>query len=380
MRTLLVVVMVAFSMVVSLVAGADADSPGGTFIDDNGNTHEGAIEAIAAAAITLGCNPPANTLYCPSESVTRGQMAAFLARAFELEANTHPGFDDVPGDHTFAADIGLLATAGITLGCNPPANDRYCPNEAVTRAQMSAFLVRAVGLTANSHSGFSDVGADDTFAEDIGRLATAGITLGCNPPDNDRYCPDETVARDQMASFLARARGLTLTPPPSVTTFGPGVQVVGSDIPAGVYRNVGFSDGCYWERLSGFSGEFEDIVANDFTDVGQLVEIKASDAGFDATPACGTWTNQLVSTRQSTPAAQFGPGTYRVGAEVAPGTWRSTPDAGESCYWERRSGFSGDFDDIVANDFTDATSIVEIGASDVGFLTEEGCGVWTKVG
>jgi hypothetical protein len=380
MRTLLVVVMVACSMVVSLVAGADADSPGGTFTDDNGNTHEGAIEAIAVAAITLGCNPPANTLYCPSESVTRGQMAAFLVRAFDLEANTHPGFDDVPDDHTFAVDIGKLATAGITRGCNPPDNDRYCPDEAVTRAEMSAFLVRAVGLTTNSHPGFADVSSTDTFAEDIGRLATAGITRGCNPPDNDLYCPDEAVGRDQMASFLARARGLTLTSPPPVTTFASGVQVVGNDIPPGVFRNVGFSNGCYWERLSGFSGEFEDIIANDFTDVGQIVEIKSSDAGFDATASCGTWTNQLVSSRQVTPAAPFGPGTYRVPAEVTPGTWRSTPDPGESCYWERRSGFSGDFDDIIANDFTDATSIVEIAASDVGFLAEEGCGPWTRIG
>ena len=380
MRTLLVVAMVAVSMVISLVAGADADSPGGTFTDDNGNTHEGAIEAIAAASITLGCNPPANTLYCPSESVTRGQMAAFLARAFGLEANTHPGFDDVPADHTFATDIGKLATAGITRGCNPPANDRYCPDEPVTRAAMSAFLVRAVGLTTNTHPDFTDVQPDETFAEDIGRLATAGITRGCNPPANDRFCPDVAVARDQMASFLARARELALTGPPSVTTFGSGVQVVGDDIPPGVYRNFGFSDGCYWERLSGFSGEFEDIIANDFTDVGQIVEITNSDAGFNSTQACGTWTNQLVSTRQGTPAGPFGPGTYRVGPEVTPGTWRSTPDAGESCYWERRSGFSGDFDHIIANDFTDATSIVDIAASDIGFLTEEGCGTWTKIG
>ncbi len=39
--------------------------PGGTFTDDDGNTHEGMIEAIAAAGITLGCNPE-GTLYCPT--------------------------------------------------------------------------------------------------------------------------------------------------------------------------------------------------------------------------------------------------------------------------------------------------------------------------
>ncbi|VAV92897.1 hypothetical protein MNBD_ACTINO02-2304 [hydrothermal vent metagenome] len=34
---------------------------------------------------------------------------------------------------------------------------------------------------------------------------TTGITLGCNPPDNDRFCPDNVVTREQMAAFLQRA-------------------------------------------------------------------------------------------------------------------------------------------------------------------------------
>ena len=380
MRSLVVSVVVGTLMVVALAATADGLEPGGTFTDDNGNTHEGAIEAIAREGITRGCNPPANTLYCPDDSVSRGQMAAFLVRAFELTANTHLGFSDVPDDHTFTNDIGKLATAGITKGCNPPANDRFCPDDPVSREQMAGFLVRALGLTDNTHPGFVDVPPGDTFAEDIGKLATAEITKGCNPPDNDRFCPNEAVGRDQMASFLARASNLPTNTPPPVTTFGPGTHTVGSDIPAGIYRNADFSDGCYWERLSGFSGELEDIIANAFTNVGQIVEIKTSDAGFNATSRCGTWTNQLVTTRQGTPSAPFQPGTYRVGVEVTPGTWRSTPDSGEQCYWERRSGFGGELADIIANDFTDSTSIVEIQNSDIGFLAEDGCGTWTKVG
>ena len=112
-------------------------------------------------------------------------------------------------------------------------------------------------------------------------------------------------------------------------------MMVGGDIPAGTYRNLGFSSGCYWERLSGFSGEFSEIIANDFTNVGQIGEIKAEDAGFNSTAACGTWTNQLVSARQGTPGDPFGPGTYRVGEEITPGTWRSTPTESDFCYWER---------------------------------------------
>ena len=60
--------------------------PGGTFVDDDGNVHEGGIEAIAAEGITKGCNPPLNDRYCPSRSVTRGEMAVFLSRALGLAA------------------------------------------------------------------------------------------------------------------------------------------------------------------------------------------------------------------------------------------------------------------------------------------------------
>ena len=42
------------------------------------------------------------------------------------------------------------------------------------------------------------------FETDIERIAQAGITLGCNPPTNDRFCPDDTVTRGQMAAFLSR--------------------------------------------------------------------------------------------------------------------------------------------------------------------------------
>jgi hypothetical protein len=71
--------------------------PGGTFIDDDGDTHEGGIEAIAAAGITLGCNPPANDRFCPEDTVTRGQMAAFLARARDLPDTTADFFTDDDG-------------------------------------------------------------------------------------------------------------------------------------------------------------------------------------------------------------------------------------------------------------------------------------------
>ncbi|MFZ0012488.1 MAG: S-layer homology domain-containing protein, partial [Acidimicrobiia bacterium] len=142
--------------------------------------------------------------FCPDDEVTRGQMAAFLRRHLELPASSTNHFSDDNGS-TFEADINAIADAGITKGCNPPANTRFCPDDKVSREQMAAFIVRAFGLIDNSGSGFDDVAGTNTFFTDIGKLATAGITKGCNPPANTRYCPKENVTRGQMAAFLHRA-------------------------------------------------------------------------------------------------------------------------------------------------------------------------------
>ena len=125
-------------------AGAELP-PGGTFIDDNGNIHEANIEAIAAAGITKGCNPPVNDRFCPDDLVTRGQLAAFLVRALGLpEAGTDYFTDDETS--VFEANINQVRETGITQGCNPPANDQFCPTRELRRDEMASFLARALDL------------------------------------------------------------------------------------------------------------------------------------------------------------------------------------------------------------------------------------------
>jgi hypothetical protein len=188
--------------------------PGGSFVDDNGNVHEGNIEAIAADGITRGCNPPINDKYCPADPVTRGQMAAFLVRALNL-INDGGGNRFIDDDGSvFETDIAKLAAAGITKGCNPPINNNYCPNDPVTRGQMAAFLARALNLTDDGGGNRFIDDDGSVFETDIAKLAAAGITKGCNPPINNNYCPNDPVKRDQMASFLARALGLDPIFPP----------------------------------------------------------------------------------------------------------------------------------------------------------------------
>jgi SpoIID/LytB domain protein len=179
-------------------------APTASFSDIAGNTFEQDIEWALSTGVTMGCNPPDNTRFCPSHRVTRGQMAAFLTRFLGLPSTSTDFFSDDEGS-TFENDINRLAAAGITKGCGASS---FCPTDYVSREQMAAFLVRALGLTENSHAGFDDVGSSNTFFSDIGKLATARITLGCNPPDNTRYCPKESVTRAQMTAFLHRGSKL----------------------------------------------------------------------------------------------------------------------------------------------------------------------------
>jgi len=74
--------------------------------------------------------------------------------------------------------------------------------------------------------------------------------------------------------------------------------------------------------------------------------------------------------------ASFGDGTYQVGADIQPGTYR-TREGSPNCYWERLKNFSGGINGILANGGTSAPGIVTIEPTDVGFHSE-GCGTWTK--
>ncbi len=196
-------------------AATAAELPaGGTFVDDNGSAYEPYIEAIAAVGVTLGCNPPDNTFFCPDQPVTRAEMATFLTRALNLGSASVEPFSDIGGS-VHSPAISAIAAAGITRGCNPPLNTEFCPDRSVTREEMASMLRRAFSLSPVGSGPFTDLG-NSIHAADINGLAASGITVGCNPPANTQFCPGQVVTRGQMATFLARALDLDpITPPPA---------------------------------------------------------------------------------------------------------------------------------------------------------------------
>jgi SpoIID/LytB domain protein len=174
------------------------------FSDITGSVHYDDIGYIADLGVTKGCNPPLNTKFCPDDRVTRGQMAAFMVRALGLSDDGGKDWFTDDAGSVFEADINRLAAAGITRGCSS-AGTEFCPDDLVTRGQMAAFMVRGFAYTDPGAGDWFDDDDESIFEGDIDRLKAAGVTLGCNPPANTNYCPQDPVERDQMASFLARA-------------------------------------------------------------------------------------------------------------------------------------------------------------------------------
>ncbi|MDF2728448.1 MAG: hypothetical protein K0T01_234 [Acidimicrobiia bacterium] len=207
---------VALFLSIMPVAGAQvADDSGESieqqaFTDTAGSVFQGAIDELAARGITLGCNPPANTRFCPEDPVTRGQMAIFIVRAYDLGPASADYFSDDNGK-VYEDAANRLRQAGLTQGCGPAL---YCGDSTISRGEMAAFLSRAENLPPSNTDHFVDDN-NSIFEPGINKVADAGITFGCNPPANTNFCPTANVTRGQMAAFIIRALGGGVTPPPS---------------------------------------------------------------------------------------------------------------------------------------------------------------------
>ena len=152
--------------------------------------------------VTRGCSP---TEYCPTDQITRGQMAAFIRRYLELPAVAveSSAYTDIAG-HLFEEDIEAITTAGIGFGCG---DTTYCADAPLKRNEMAKFLVLAFEFAAAGPEvdAFPDDNGDP-FEEYIDAIELVGVTKGCS---ETTYCPTDSVTREQMASFFIRSHDLT---------------------------------------------------------------------------------------------------------------------------------------------------------------------------
>ena len=188
-------------------AGGGVVASGG-FSDVGGGVHRAGVDALEAEGVFegTGCG---EGLFCPDDPIRRWVMAVWMIRVLDDMDPAGSGssrFADVDAGMWWAPYVERLAELEVTAGC-ATGPLRFCPAASVTRGQMATFLVRAFGLEEAPAAGFADTGGN-THAWSIDALAAAGVTAGCATGPL-RFCPAASVTRGQMATFLVRARGTT---------------------------------------------------------------------------------------------------------------------------------------------------------------------------
>ncbi len=181
--------------------------------------------------------------------------------------------------------------------------------------------------------------------------------------------------------FVAEGSG-PVEPPPS--RFSGGSYVVGVHIEPGTYYSVPRrGGGCRWRRVSGFSGDSDETIAEGESDDRWIVTIEADDVGF-VTHGCGLWRNIEIALKIG-PYSDFEDGVRRVGADIVAGTYASNVSIEPfidgypvpKCKWWKVTGFSHDQREVTASGGGRGRIEVTLTESDVGFVSTD-CGHWTR--
>ena len=202
-------VVVALAVLASVVTAVPAAAQSGPFDDVRDDAYYSIpVSELDAAGVFDGTARSSFVCpngFCPDDSIDRKTVAVWVVRVVEGQdpPSGPSGFDDVDQylPAFWSPFVGRLAALGITRGCGD--GSRFCPNQSTTRAEMAAFLSRAFDLSDGPDPGFSDVPGDAWYAADVARLKASKITVGCG--DGTRFCPNRTVSRAEMATFLHRA-------------------------------------------------------------------------------------------------------------------------------------------------------------------------------
>ena len=182
---------------------------------DEGSVHAHNIERVGRLGISVGTSVATTTAdgvtartFSPSESVSRGQMATFLSRTWEVAGRECPAtgfsyFLDVASGSAHASGIDCMSALGAARITSART---FMPSEPMTRGQMATFMARlweSDGRTcpANVESPFSDVTEDTADAAGINCMAALRIARGTTA---GTFLPSQSVSRGQMATFLVR--------------------------------------------------------------------------------------------------------------------------------------------------------------------------------
>jgi len=328
------------------------------------------IAWLADQQVTTGYS---DGTFHPTESVSRMAFAAFLYRLAGKPSVSLPAkspFKDVKTSDQFYKEIVWLSKTGITTGWS---DGTFRPKDKITREAIAAFLYRFEGrpsFSQPSKSPFGDMTTRSKFYKEVTWLAKSGVTTGYS---DGTFRPKINVSREAIGAFLYRG---------NTVLDRDGTYAVGSGVKAGTYTAVTSGDKygldyCYWERRDSNGDSFDGIIANDAVDHGRVVVTILSSDKFFALSGC----SGLTPLRKVSPSAtSIDDGQHAVGYHMKSGTYAAYGSTGDGwCYWETTSSFTGDWDDLVDNQYVEGRPAQVTLQSGQGFKTD-GCGTWKRIG
>ncbi|MEM9771056.1 MAG: S-layer homology domain-containing protein [Cyanobacteria bacterium P01_D01_bin.73] len=146
-----------------------------------------------------------NRTFKPDEPVNRAQLAALLAHAFEPQVRRSPQeFSDVPPDFWAATAINQVYQGRFMSGI---AEDRFGPNDPVTRLQLTLALASGLGWLDGSRQFLDALQDVDTVPSWAAGAVAAAIDrqILVNYPDPDRFEGDRPITRAEVAAFVHQA-------------------------------------------------------------------------------------------------------------------------------------------------------------------------------
>lgn len=212
-RSVSALLVIVATVVSASVPALAVEQGQGRFNDDDGIPGEVYLERLAALKVIHGCNPPANTRVCGEDELTRAEAFKILLRAglvygyvVRPPAELLDRFfddDDLWGG-AVSSIANYLAELEVIHGCNPPGNDRVCPEDRVTRAHAAKLVTTTFGLTAPESyaSPWADTG--DRWYEEAARITAYH---GLWDASGGRFDGGDELIRAEFARLVVEAAG-----------------------------------------------------------------------------------------------------------------------------------------------------------------------------
>ncbi|NLB53824.1 MAG: S-layer homology domain-containing protein, partial [Syntrophomonadaceae bacterium] len=172
--------------------------PSVALIDISGHWAEEAIRSLVASGAINGYS---DGTFKPDNTVTRAEFAQILVQAMGIPAADNDQVFVDTGNHWGRESIAATYAAGIISGYG---DNRFGPNDLVTREQIAAMVVKAARLTGPSTQlNFADYEAISDWARESVAIAVAnGLITGYG---DQTFRPGNNATRAEAAFIISLA-------------------------------------------------------------------------------------------------------------------------------------------------------------------------------